>query len=213
MRARSSASANSFGPFAVELALQRLGEGRNPDRAARLLGPQRRRREIGERLADPGAGLGEQQVGRVLARASARRPGHRLGHRPLALARLGAAGQPVEPCARIGRDRRNTVRGGGRSAASSHCFRREKSIRSPRSGRSSRAPINGAQPQPSRCKRRVRRPRAFALAPVGIVEAPTAADRRSRCKRVAASASLAGGSSPSARLSPPRSAPRTAPDG
>ena len=44
-----------------------------------------------------------------------------------------------------------TVRGGGRSPASSHCFSRENSMRSPRSGRSSRAPISGAQPQPSRC--------------------------------------------------------------
>ena len=52
-----------FRPFAVELPLQRLGEGRNPHRAAGLLGPDRSWRKISERLADPGARFGEQQVG------------------------------------------------------------------------------------------------------------------------------------------------------
>ena len=55
-----------LGPLAVELPLQRLGEGRDPDRAAGLLRPQRRRREIGERLADARSRLGEQHVRRAL---------------------------------------------------------------------------------------------------------------------------------------------------
>ena len=43
-------------------------------------------------------------------------------------------------------------------------------MRSPRSGRSSREPISGAQPQPSRCSVALTGPRALALGPVGIVE-------------------------------------------
>ena len=71
-----------------------------------LLGPQRGRREIGERLADAGPGLGEQQVGRVLRALGREHLRDRLGHRALALARLGAAGQLVELRARLARDRR-----------------------------------------------------------------------------------------------------------
>src|SRR5207237_8788721 len=40
--------------LAIQLPLQRLGIGRDPDRTVRLLGPERRGREIPERLADPG---------------------------------------------------------------------------------------------------------------------------------------------------------------
>ena len=65
--------------------------------------PERRRREIGERLADPGPGLGQQQVGRALRAASGANTWVTAsGHCALAFARLGAAGQPVEPRARLG---------------------------------------------------------------------------------------------------------------
>src|SRR6185503_16243627 len=48
-----------FGPLAVELALKRLGEGRDPYRPTRLLRPQRRRREVSESLADSGSRFGK----------------------------------------------------------------------------------------------------------------------------------------------------------
>ncbi len=87
------------------------------------------------------------------------------------------------------------VRGGGRSPTSSHCFNRENSIRSPRSGRSSRAPMSGAQPQPSRCNV------AFDVhAPSCSRQpgSPSIANSRAaiRWSAATASVSLAGGSSP-----------------
>src|SRR4029079_9206525 len=39
-------------PFPVKLALQRLGESRDPHGPTRLLGPKRCRREVSQRLAD-----------------------------------------------------------------------------------------------------------------------------------------------------------------
>ena len=48
--------------LAGDLGLQVAGEGRDPHRALVLLGPQARRRDIAERLADAGAGLGEDRV-------------------------------------------------------------------------------------------------------------------------------------------------------
>ena len=72
------------------------------------------------------------------------------------------------------------MRGGGRSAASSHCGRRENSIRSPRSGRSSRA-ADQRRPAPAEpVQRRIGGPRAFALGPVRSSERREQRARRSR---------------------------------
>ena len=91
------------------------------------------------RLGAPSAGLGANTA--VTAAAIARWPVARLGlqHRSACRASPAPLAGSTE-----------TVRGGGRSAASSHCARRENSMRSPASGRSSRAETSGAQPQPSR---------------------------------------------------------------
>src|SRR5205085_357502 len=72
-------------PLGVELALQRFGEGRHPHRSARVLGPQRSGREVGEGLADAGAGFGEQHVRRILRPLRGEYRRYRRGHRLLPL--------------------------------------------------------------------------------------------------------------------------------
>ena len=89
--------------LAVELPLQCLGKGRHPHRSARLLRPQRRGREVSERLADPRARLGEQHVRRALRGFRSEHLRDRFGHCLLPLARLDPPGQLVEPGPRIGR--------------------------------------------------------------------------------------------------------------
>src|SRR5690606_13554984 len=68
--------------LAPELTLEVLGVGRDPYRALRFFGPQRGRSKVAERLADPGARLGKQQVRHAT-------PGARGEHAP-GLARVGA---------------------------------------------------------------------------------------------------------------------------
>ena len=86
------------GALAVELALERLGEGRDPHRAVGLLGPERGGGEIAQCLADPGAGFGEEDVGPVLLRPGGEDGGGGGGVIALALTRLGAlADQLFEP--------------------------------------------------------------------------------------------------------------------
>ena len=94
----------------------------------------------------------------------------RLGHCPLALARLGPARERVKLRSRSCRIDADRQRRRPFAPTSSHCSSRANSIRSPRSGRSSRAPINGAQLQPSRWSVAFDGPRALALAPVRIGE-------------------------------------------
>src|SRR5439155_16877166 len=93
--------------LAGDLALQVAGEGRDPYRALVLLGPQARRRDIAERLADPGAGLGEDRLRRIGPIARRKGGGDRFGIIGLLRPRLGAvAEQRREAPARIGsRDR------------------------------------------------------------------------------------------------------------
>ena len=79
-------------PLAVELALQGLGEGRDPHRPRRPVRPQRGRRKVSERLADARARLGEQHVRGVFRALGREHRGHRLGHGALALAWLDPAG-------------------------------------------------------------------------------------------------------------------------
>ena len=136
------------------------------------------------------------RLGAPFARLGAKTCGHRLGHRALALARLGPAGQPVELRARAApgstqhRPRRRPL---GRflpllQPREQHALAALGPLE-PRADQRRPAPAEPVQ-------RRVRRPRAFALAPVRIAEHARAAARRSRCSDAAASASLAGGSKP-----------------
>src|SRR5690606_19319461 len=84
--------------FVAQLALEVLGESRDPHRALRFLRPQRGGREVAERLADAGAGLGQQQVRGRAARARGEHPGGLAGVAALAFAVFGAfAGQLGEP--------------------------------------------------------------------------------------------------------------------
>ena len=90
--------------FLVDLALQVLGIGREPDGALVGLGPEARRRDIAERLADPGAGLCDDDMGFVGVVARLERGAH--GGRVVGLLgpRLGVgAEQCCEPRARVGR--------------------------------------------------------------------------------------------------------------
>ena len=79
--------------FAVELALQRLGIGRYPDRATCLFSPERGGGEITQSLADAGAGLGEQHVGPVAMGARRETGGGRMGIFALAGAGIASFAQ------------------------------------------------------------------------------------------------------------------------
>ena len=96
--------------LALDLPLQVTREGRDPDRAAVPLGPQARRREIAERLARAGAGLGQHQdrVTPPFARREGR--GRRVGVVGLAGTRLGARAEQVGE-AGAGEFRRHRMRG------------------------------------------------------------------------------------------------------
>ena len=95
----------------AQLALQRLGIGRDPDRAAAVLGPQRGRSEIAQGFAGAGPGLRQQQVRRAFA--AARREDLRRLDRVAALRRaaLGSiAGQRGEPADHGVRSERHLTR-------------------------------------------------------------------------------------------------------
>jgi len=83
-------------PFAVELALERLGERRYPNRARRLLGPERRRCKVGERFPNAGSGFRKKHVGCLFRAFGGKHLGDGLSHRPLAFALLGPACQLIE---------------------------------------------------------------------------------------------------------------------
>ncbi len=88
--------------LAGNLALQVAGVGRDPHRALVLLGPQAGRGDVAERLADPGAGLGEHRLRRVRPLARREGGGDRGGVIGLLRPRLGAlAEQRGEPAAGI----------------------------------------------------------------------------------------------------------------
>src|SRR5205085_2338765 len=104
--------------FAGDLALQVAGEGRDPHRALISFGPEARRRDIAQGLADAGAGLGEHRL--RLVRALPRRKSSRDGGGVIGLLRprLGVlAEQGGEPAARLIRADR-IVAGGWRRGAS-----------------------------------------------------------------------------------------------
>ena len=114
---------------------------------------------------------------------------HRFGHRPLALARLGAGRSAGRASlARLG-GATVTVRGGGRSAASSHSSAARTACARP--ARAARAARRPAAPSPSRAGEASRstsmRPRARASRDH---RASPAAARRWRRNAAAASASL-----------------------
>ncbi len=90
--------------LAVELALQVAGIGAQPDAALRRFGPADRRRQIAERLADAGAGLGQHDM--RLAIGATRLEGLHPGFGISALAaahRVRRADDPRQP---VGRRRR-----------------------------------------------------------------------------------------------------------
>ena len=98
-----------------QLTLQRLGVGGDPHRAARLFGPQRRRRKIAERLADPGPRLRQHQVRHLArdARGESARGGGGIGALPAARLRPGA-GQRRQPIGNLAIVQRHGARGRAR---------------------------------------------------------------------------------------------------
>lgn len=95
-RLRSVRPALGPGPSALtaQLALEVLGVSRDPDRATRRRGPERGRGEITQRLADPGAGLRQQDMRRTAPGARGEDLAHVARVAVLPLAPLGsAAGQ------------------------------------------------------------------------------------------------------------------------
>ena len=109
------------GQLGVDLALQVAGEGADPDAAVVLLGPQAGGREVAERLAGAGAGLGQHQM--RIAAGLARREGGRGGAGVVRLARplLGVrAEHRGEPRPRLRLAPPDATRAAAGGAASSH---------------------------------------------------------------------------------------------
>ncbi len=77
----------------VELALERLGIGRQPNRSARGRRPVRRRGEVAESLADPGPRLEQRDVGCAGGLARAEGEGGGAGVRALPIATLGSGAE------------------------------------------------------------------------------------------------------------------------
>ena len=213
---RSSGSANrSARPSASSCRCSALVKVDTHTVPPRALGPQRRRREIGQRLADPRPRLGEQHVG--LARRPARREDRRrlARHRPLPLARLGPRagqlGQLAPRASAAGIDMRLRRRPLGRLLP----------LRQARE----QHPLAALGLAPAAGRRTAPSPSRAGTASHSTVHAPSRSGQ-------SASASVAEQRlgdrdqrrapprhrSPAARLpprapAPPRSAPRTAPDG
>ena len=186
--------------FGVELALQRLGEGRNPHRAAGLLGPQRCGREICKRLADPGSSFSEHHVGRALRALWSEDLGHCFGHRLLTLARLCAAGERIELAPRLAGSTVWFAAAAARplppiASAAKTAFARR--VRAARDVHRSAAPSPSRAGEESRSKSTHLRARASR-----VVEHRKQARRRCAGAQRAAPESLPGGSSPSVRLRP-----------
>ncbi len=83
--------------FPVELPLQIAGIGADPDRATILLRPQRRRRDVAERLADTGAGLGENQARLACLAGAVRTRRRRVKRTAAAAAAARPPRQATEP--------------------------------------------------------------------------------------------------------------------
>ena len=141
------------GQFCVDLALQVAGESADPHAAVVLLGPHAGGREVAERLARPGAGLGQHEM--RIAAGLARREGRGGGTGIVGLARplLGMRSQHAASRARASVSPTGCAEGGGSGAVSSHSGRRfqtrSASFDGAASGLPSAAVTNGAQPQPA----------------------------------------------------------------
>ena len=81
--------------LAVDLVLQVAGEGREPDRGLVLFGPEAGGRDVAQGLADAGAGLGEDQVGRAGLGARGEGLTDRRGVVRLLRARLGLGAEKL----------------------------------------------------------------------------------------------------------------------
>ena len=149
----------------------------------------------------------------------AARRGAKIPALPPAIARWpsrGSAPAPVSSASlRLGIGRRD--RNGSRLrplGPSSHCGRRENSIRSPRSGlRQPRRPIKRRPAPAEPMQRGICGPRAFALRPVGIAQPAEQClgDRTQRRRRLRLAFRRLESAAPGP--APPRSARRSAPDG
>ena len=201
--------------FRIELPLQRLGEGRHPHRAAGPLRPQRRRREIGQRLADPGPRFGEQHVGR------ARRLGRGANIRATAaaIAFCPSRGSAPGPVSSASRSRASPSRIDNR--ARRRPLGRFLPLRQPREQHplALLGPLQPRRDQPRPApaeplQRRIRRPRPLALGPVGIAQAVAAARSAIAPQRLRRLRLARRRLQPQRAAQPRRaSAPRTAPDG
>ncbi len=157
--------------LARQLALQRLGEGRDADAARRLVDPLLGGGEIAERLADAGAGLGDEHLRRVPAIARGEDRGGRAGVILLSGAALGAvAGEPVEPRGDVSFVDRHLAR---RAARRLLLPLGEAGEEPPVIGvRAGEARLDERRPRPALARQRLDAvPRAFAFGPVGIGEA------------------------------------------
>ena len=103
--------------LAGNLALQVARIGRDPHRALVPLGPQARRRDIAERLADPGAGLGEHRLRLIGLVARREGGGDRAGVIGLLRPGFGALAEQLREAAAglVGADRIVAGWGGGRA--------------------------------------------------------------------------------------------------
>ncbi len=142
-------------PHAVDLVLQVARVGRDPHGPVILLGPQARRREIAQRLADAGAGFREHDGGAVLAcpRRERRRQGG--GVVGLARPRFGVGAQQVgEPAPRlILLDRR--VAGGRRRRVLGNLRQAAPRLKAARTRRHARQRgLDEASPRPARGRHR-----------------------------------------------------------
>ena len=155
--------------FRIQLPLQRLGEGRHPHRSASSLGPQRRRREIGQGLADPGPRLGQQHVRLARRPSRSEDPRDRRRHRLLPFARFGPrASQLAETLDRITCANRHRARRGALGPFLPLFQPREQhplGLFGPRDPRCDQPRPAPAQP----VQRRIAGPRPLALGPMVAV--------------------------------------------
>ena len=159
-----------FMSLGIELALQRLGEGRHPHRPPGAVRPQCRRSEIGERLADPGSRLGEQHVGLPRRAARCEQACGLGGHRPLAKPRLGPGPGQLGQLG-FGLGTRNIDRARRRALGRLVPLRQPREQHPLAAFGLGNALGDERRPRPAQpVERPVGSPRAFALAPVGIAE-------------------------------------------
>ncbi len=154
----------------VELSLQRLGVGRQPDRAARARRPVCCGRKVAERLADPRSGLQQGDVRRAGDVPRAERVGGGAGIGALPLATFGAGPQHgVEARVDLAVADRDVPRAGPGRGVLPLRQHGEKAALGPLGLRDSSPDF--ATPAPAQARERLGDlPRAVPLAPIGRFE-------------------------------------------